>query len=46
MDMMKTPFPPPLAPNITKQRVRTWVDVFAREMDNCMQNRMERRKTK
>lgn len=42
MDMMKSPFPPPLAPSIAAQQVRTWVDVFGREMDN----RMERRKAK
>ncbi len=42
MDMMKSPFPPPLAPSIAAQQVRTWVDVFGREMDN----RMERRKPK
>ncbi len=42
MDMMKSPFPPPLAPGIASQQVRTWVDVFGREMDN----RMERRKAK
>ncbi|MDD5390775.1 MAG: SRPBCC family protein [Gallionellaceae bacterium] len=50
MDMMKTPFPPPLAPSIAEQQVRTWVDVFAREMDKRMDNRvdnqMERRKAK
>lgn len=50
MDMMKTPFPPPLAPGIAEQQVRTWVNVFAREMDKRMDNRvdnpMERRKAK
>lgn len=50
MDMMKTPFPPPLAPSIAEQQVRTWVDVFGREMDKRMDNRadnqMERRKAK
>jgi len=44
MDMMKTPFPPPLAPSIAEQQVRTWVEVFAHEMDKRMDNRMERRK--
>jgi ribosome-associated toxin RatA of RatAB toxin-antitoxin module len=42
MDMMHSPFPPPLAPGIAEQQVRTWVDVFGREMDK----RMERRKAK
>lgn len=42
MDMMKSPFPPPLAPSIAEQQVRAWVEVFAREMDN----RMEKRKAK
>lgn len=42
MDMMQSPFPPPLAPGIAEQQVRTWVDVFGREMDK----RMERRKAK
>ncbi|MDO9225347.1 MAG: SRPBCC family protein [Pseudomonadota bacterium] len=46
MDMMKTPFPPPLAPSIAEQQVRTWVDVFGREMDKRMDNQMERRKAK
>ena len=50
MDMMKTPFPPPLAPSIAEQQVRTWVDMFGREMDKRMDNRvdnqMERRKAK
>lgn len=42
MDMMQSPFPPPLAPGIAEQQVRTWVDVFGREMDK----RMKRRKAK
>ncbi len=46
MDMMKTPFPPPLAPSIAEQQVRIWVDVFGREMDKRMDNQMERLKTK
>jgi ribosome-associated toxin RatA of RatAB toxin-antitoxin module len=46
MDMMKSPFPPPLAPSIAEQQVRTWVDVFGREMDKRMDNRMEGRKAK
>jgi ribosome-associated toxin RatA of RatAB toxin-antitoxin module len=46
MDMMKTPFPPPLAPSIAEQQVRTWVDVFGREMDKRMDNQPERRKAK
>lgn len=33
MDLMKSPFPPPLAPAIAEQQVRTWVDVFGREME-------------
>ena len=33
MDMMKSPFPPPLAPGIAEQQVRTWVEVFGREME-------------
>lgn len=43
MDLMKSPFPPPLAPSIAEQQVRTWVDVFAREMER---REMERRKAK
>lgn len=50
MDMMKTPFPPPLAPGIAEQQVRIWVDVFGREMDKRMDNRVnnqtERRQAK
>lgn len=46
MDMIKSPFPPPLAPGIAEQQVRTWVDVFGREMDKRMDNRLERRKAK
>jgi ribosome-associated toxin RatA of RatAB toxin-antitoxin module len=46
MDMMKSPFPPPLAPSIAEQQVRTWVDVFGREMDKRMDNRIERQKAK
>jgi ribosome-associated toxin RatA of RatAB toxin-antitoxin module len=42
MDMMKAPFPPPLAPSIAEQQVRVWVETFAREMER----RMERRKAK
>lgn len=42
MDMMKSPFPPPLAPGIAEQQVRVWVETFAREMES----RMERRKAK
>jgi ribosome-associated toxin RatA of RatAB toxin-antitoxin module len=33
MDLMKSPFPPPLAPAIAEQQVRTWVEVFEREME-------------
>lgn len=33
MDLMKSPFPPPLAPAIAEQQVRTWVEVFGREME-------------
>ncbi|MDP2430500.1 MAG: SRPBCC family protein [Pseudomonadota bacterium] len=43
MDMMKTPFPPPLAPIIAEQQVRTWVDMFGREMDKRMDKRMDNR---
>ena len=32
MDLMKSPFPPPLAVTIIEQQVRTWVEAFAREM--------------
>lgn len=46
MDMMKSPFPPPLAPGIAEQQVRAWVEVFAREMGNRMDNRKEKRKAK
>lgn len=42
LDLMKSPFPPPLAPAIAEQQVRTWVEVFGREMER----RMERRKAK
>lgn len=42
MDLMKSPFPPPLAPSIAEQQVRLWVETFAREMDD----RMEKRKAK
>ncbi len=33
MDLSKTPFPPPLAPNIAQQQVSTWVAAFAQEME-------------
>ena len=33
MDLAKSPVPPPLAPSIAEQQVRTWVDVFGREME-------------
>lgn len=42
MDLMKSPFPPPLAPSIAEQQVRTWVDVFGREMER---REMERRES-
>lgn len=32
MDMMKTPFPPPMAGTIIEQQVRSWVEAFAQEM--------------
>ncbi len=32
MDLMKSPFPPPLAVTIIEQQVRSWVEAFAREM--------------
>ena len=37
MDLMKSPFPPPLAPGIAEQQVRTWVEVFGREMEREME---------
>jgi len=46
MDMMKSPFPPPLAPSITEQQARTRVDIFGREMDKRMDDQMEWRKAK
>jgi ribosome-associated toxin RatA of RatAB toxin-antitoxin module len=46
MDMMKTPFPSLLASGIAEQQVRTWVDVFGREMDKRMDNQLERRRAK
>lgn len=33
MDLMKSPFPPPLAPAIAEQQVKTWVEVFGQEME-------------
>lgn len=33
MDLNKTPFPPPLATSIVQEQVRTWVAVFAREIE-------------
>jgi ribosome-associated toxin RatA of RatAB toxin-antitoxin module len=33
MDLNKTPFPPPLATSIVQEQVRTWVGVFAREIE-------------
>lgn len=33
MDLTKAPFPPPLAPAIAEQQVRSWVDAFGREME-------------
>ncbi|MEW6677510.1 MAG: SRPBCC family protein [Pseudomonadota bacterium] len=33
MDLQKTPFPPPLASSIVQEQVRTWVTVFAREIE-------------
>lgn len=32
MDLMKSPFPPPMAVTIIEHQVRTWVEAFAREM--------------
>jgi len=32
MDLMKAPFPPPMAGTIIEQQVRSWVEAFAREM--------------
>lgn len=37
MDIMKSPCPPPLAPRLAEQQVRTRVDVFGSEMDNWME---------
>ena len=34
MDLLKTPFPPPMAVTIIEQQVRTWVEAFAREMQS------------
>jgi ribosome-associated toxin RatA of RatAB toxin-antitoxin module len=33
MDLMKSPFPPPLAPAIAEQQVKSWVEVFGQEME-------------
>lgn len=33
MDLLKSPIPAPLAPAIAEQQVRTWVEVFGREME-------------
>lgn len=33
LDLMKSPFPPPLAPAIVEQQVKTWVEVFGQEME-------------
>jgi len=33
MDTMKSPLPPTLAPQFAEQQVRTWVTVFAQEME-------------
>jgi len=38
MDLMKSPFPPSLAPGIAEQQVRTWVEVFGREMELVKRN--------
>lgn len=38
MDLMKSPFPPPLAPGIAEQQVRTWLEVFGREMELTRRN--------
>jgi len=32
LDLMKSPFPPPMAVTIIEQQVRTWVEAFANEM--------------
>ena len=32
MDMMKTQFPPPMAEMMIEQKVRSWVEAFAQEM--------------
>jgi len=39
MDLMKTPFPPPIAVTIIEQQVRTWVEAFAREMQAVKRNK-------
>ncbi len=33
VDLMKSSFPAPIAPAVTEQQVRTWVEVLGREMD-------------
>jgi ribosome-associated toxin RatA of RatAB toxin-antitoxin module len=39
LDLMKSPLPPPLAPQFAEQQVRTWVTVFAREMEQRQKNK-------
>jgi ribosome-associated toxin RatA of RatAB toxin-antitoxin module len=39
VDMMKSPFPAPLAPQIAEQQVRTWVTAFAQEMEQRHNNK-------
>lgn len=39
MDLMKSPFPPPIAVTIIEQQVRTWVEAFAREMQAVKRNK-------
>ncbi|MEW5787562.1 MAG: SRPBCC family protein [Pseudomonadota bacterium] len=47
MDLTRSPFPPPLAPAIAEQQVRTWVEVFGREMERQMDPReQQKRKAK
>ncbi len=46
MDMMKPPLPTACAASIAAPRMRTWVDVFGREMDRRMDNQLERRRAK
>jgi len=41
LDLLKSPFPAPLAPSIAKQQVRIWVDAFGREFGKETERRMK-----